>query len=99
MGTRFASRHPSVSRFVATGEGSTLMNLFETPHLLWMKLKLREKVVIASSGESFAQPAMKNSKLYGVWEARSSPASLNYTTSQRSPGGMDLTAARGVCLS
>jgi diguanylate cyclase (GGDEF)-like protein len=49
-GTRFTSRHPSASRFTATGEGSTLMNLFETPHLLWMKLKLREKVVIAFSG-------------------------------------------------
>jgi hypothetical protein len=49
-GTRFTSRHPSASRFAATGEGSTLMNLFETPHLLWMKLKLREKVVIAFSG-------------------------------------------------
>jgi hypothetical protein len=49
-GTRFTSRHPSASRFAATGEGSTLMNLFETPHLLWMKLKLWEKVVIAFSG-------------------------------------------------
>src|ERR1700744_3051638 len=58
-----------------------------------MKLNLREKVAIASSGEPFAQSAMRNSKLYGVCEARSPPASLNYTTSQRSRYAMELTAA------
>ena len=44
-----------------------------------------------------AQPAMTKSKLYGVCEARSPPASLNYTTSQRSRYAIELTAASRRC--